>query len=161
MLHPPTGNQNTPFTFKLIDRAWDQTCGCVCDSWGATRQDFKAASPPLERLNLAAFYLLMKAKYLPRREECPLLGVNPLCLRAIWNGGIHKYWLALIRMIYSVSWTPEKQICLPSAAVERTLSEHSTVLAWTVCCTDATKTMFYHWRVTHRAKSELMTLIKC
>lgn len=97
MLHPPLENQNTPFTFKLIDRELEIRPVGVCDSWGAARQEFKAVSPPLVRLNLAACYLLMKAKYLPRRKECPRLSMNPLCLRAIWNGGIHKYWLALIR----------------------------------------------------------------
>lgn len=37
--------------------------------------------------------------------------------------------LHLSGVIYSVSWMPEKQICLPSARVEHTLSKHSIVLA--------------------------------
>lgn len=117
---PHTDNQNTPFTFKLID--WElQTRRCVTAerrlSWISKLAQH--CWQLLWSLNLAACYLLMKAKHLPRVETCLGLSMNLFVSRLFVMVGFINTDLHLSEVIYSVSWMPEKQICLPSAGVKQ------------------------------------------
>lgn len=147
-LHPPS----TPHplwtkthlsTFKWIDRALDTRPASVwqlkgssaaCQHWLTTVGHY------CNVLASAACYLLMKTKYLPRREECLGLCMNHFVFRLFVMVGFINTGLHVAGAIHRVSWTPEQQICLPSAEVQLALEKLSIVLQ----CTALSKKKLCH-----------------